>query len=81
MRNLKTAFIASATTMLLAVSGQSLAGSGEIKHGMADLNGDGMVTTDELLTYVELNFMKMDKNNDHMLDAKEWEDIFDRDHS
>lgn len=80
MKKLTTIGATVISAFLMTTSTQGLA-AGKIKHNMADLNGDGMVTTDELVTYVELNFMKMDKNNDHMLDEKEWEDIFDRDHS
>ena len=54
------------------------------KKSVADLNGDGMVSQAELTSFVEMHFLKMDKDNDHMLDAKEakeLEAIFDVDHS
>lgn len=56
---------------LLAASGSVHAGDG-MGHNAADFNRDGMVTEDELVTFVRMNFMKMDKNNDHMVDVSEW---------
>ena len=71
--------ILSTAGMMSLGMGTAVAGS---KHSVADFNGDGMVTSDELVTYVQMNFLKMDKNNDHMLDAieaAELEAIFDID--
>lgn len=61
--------------MYVAAASTAVAATG-MKHGVADLNSDGMVTADELVTYVEMNFLKMDKNNDHMLDNGEWDDFW-----
>lgn len=37
-----------------------------------DLNSDGKVTEAEILHVVKTHFMKMDKNNDHVVTTKEW---------
>ncbi len=71
--------ILSAAGMMTYGMGTAVAGS---SHSVADFNADGMVTSDELVTYVQMNFLKMDKDNDGMLSAKEaaeLEDIFDID--
>jgi len=71
--------IVSASAMMTLGMGTAVAGS---KHNVADFNHDGMVTSEELVTYVQMNFLKMDKDNDGMLSAKEaaeLEDLFDID--
>ena len=51
-----------------------MAGDKGMDHSMADYNKDGMVTEDELVTFVRVQFMTMDKNNDHMVESNEWND-------
>jgi len=68
-----------AAAMMTLGMGTAVADS---KHNVADFNGDGMITSEELVTYVQMNFLKMDKDNDGMLSAKEaaeLEEIFDID--
>lgn len=43
-----------------------------------DLNGDGMVSEGEIVTYVKMFFMKMDKDNDQMLSQAEWDTYHDQ---
>ena len=69
----------SMTGLINLSMGTAIADDKGIKHNVADLNYDGMVTSEELVTYVQINFLKMDKNNDQMLDTAEWDDIFDID--
>lgn len=61
--------------MTIGIASNAMAETG-MKHNVADLNKDGMVTTEELLAYVQVNFLKMDKNNDHMLEDKEWDEYW-----
>ena len=66
---------ASAMAGLLCLgAGASLAADGGMKHSAADFNKDGMVTEDELVIFVRMHFMTMDKNNDHMVESAEWND-------
>ena len=61
--------------MSIGVATTAVAATG-MKHNVADFNKDGMVTTEELVTYVQMNFLKMDLNNDKMLDGNEWDDLW-----
>jgi len=69
---------ASALTGLLCLgAGVAMAAADGMKHSAADFNKDGMVTEDELVIFVRMHFMTMDKNNDHMVESREWnEDWF-----
>lgn len=78
MKNNTSKLIAITAMMTLGL-GSAVAGS---KYNVADFNHDGMVTSEELVTYVQMNFLKMDKDSDGMLSAKEaaaLEEIFDID--
>lgn len=55
-------------------TGSAIAGSDGMTHNVADINKDGMVTSEELASFVQTHFLKMDKNNDHMVDNSEWEE-------
>jgi len=59
----------------LGMASNAIAESG-MKHSVADFNQDGMVTSEELITYVQINFLKIEKNNDQMLDGSEWDDLW-----
>ena len=64
----------SAMTGLMSLgTGAAMAADGGMKHSAADFNKDGMVTEDELVTFVRMHFMTMDRNNDHMVDSREWD--------
>ena len=76
MMNMKIGkmFAASVLAGLMCLgTGAAMAGDKGMKHSMADFNKDGMVTEDELVTFVRMHFMTMDKNNDHMVDSSEWD--------
>ena len=78
-RTAKLIAIVSAAGMMTLSMGTAVADG---KHNVADFNHDGMVSSEELVTYVQMNFLKMDKDGDGMLttrEAKELEDIFDID--
>ena len=52
------------------------------QHNVADLNNDGMVTSEEVVAYVQMNYSKINRNNNHTFNAKEaaeLEEIFDLD--
>lgn len=66
--------ITSLASLMCLGLGQAVAADNGMKHSAADFNADGMVTEDELVTFVRMHFMTMDRNNDHMVDAKEWND-------
>ena len=71
--------VTGAAAMMTLGMGTAVAGS---KYNVADFNHDGMVSSEELVTYVQMNFLKMDKDGDGMLTAREaaeLEDIFDID--
>ena len=53
-------------------TGVIIAADKGMEHSMADFNKDGMVTEAELVTFVRMHFMMMDKDNDHMVDKTEW---------
>ena len=55
-------------------TGVAMAAGDGMKHSAADFNRDGMVTENELVTFVRMHFMTMDRNNDHMVDSTEWND-------
>ena len=72
----RVGIMAVASLMCLGM-GPTVAASNGMKHSAADFNKDGMVTESELVTFVRMHFMTMDKNNDHMVDSNEWaEDWF-----
>jgi len=78
-RTAKLIAIVSAAGMMTLSMGTAIA---ESSHNVADFNGDGMITSEELVTYVQMNFLKMDKDNDGMLsvrEAAELKEIFDID--
>jgi len=50
-----------------------------MEHATADFNKDGMVAEDEMMTYCRMSFMKMDKNNNNMIEKKEWKHDWFRD--
>ena len=54
--------------------GATMAADKGMKQSAADFNRDGMVTEAELVTFVRMHFMTMDRNNDHMVDSTEWND-------
>jgi len=69
----------SAAGIMCLSAGTAVAGS---KHSVADLNSDGMVTSEEVVAYVQMNYWKIDKNNGHAFNAKEaaeLDEIFDID--
>lgn len=61
------------TGLMCLGAGAAMAGDDGMKHSAADFNKDGMVTEDELVTFVRMHFMTMDRNNDHMIDNNEWD--------
>ena len=79
MKNTKVNLIAvlSAAGMMTLGAGTAVAG-----HNVADLNNDGMVTSEEVVAYVQMNYSKININNNHTFNAKEaaeLEEIFDLD--
>lgn len=78
MRNKTSTLMAilSAAGIMSLSAGTAVAGS------VADLNSDGMVTPEEVVSYVQMNYSKINKNNSHTFNAKEaaeLEEIFDID--
>ncbi len=73
MKNVTTIITSTVAAMVCLGASSVMAADDGIKQSAADFNKDGMVTEDELLTFVRMNFMTMDKNNDHMVDAAEWD--------
>lgn len=68
-------FVMSGVAGLMSLgTAAAMAGDKGMEHSMADYNKDGMVTEDELVTFVRVQFMTMDKNNDHMVESREWND-------
>lgn len=68
--------ILSAAGIMSLSAGTAVAGS------VADINSDGMVTSEEVVAYVQMNYLKINKNNGHTLNAKEaaeLEELFDID--
>jgi len=79
MKNTKVNLIAvlSAAGMMTLGAGTAVAG-----HNVADINDDGHVTTEEVVAYVQMNFIKTNTNNGARLSAKEaaeLEEFFDID--
>lgn len=60
----------------------SLSAGTAVADSVADLNSDVMVTSEEVVAYVQMNYSKIDKNNGHAFNAKEaaeLEELFDID--
>ena len=74
MKNVTTIITATVAAMVCLGASSVMAADNGMKQSAADFNKDGMVTEDELVTFVRMNFMTMDKNNDHMVEATEWDD-------
>ena len=79
MKNTKVNLIAilSAAGMMTLGAGTAVAG-----HNVADINDDGNVTTEEVVAYVQMNFIKTNTNNGGRLSVKETaelEELFDID--
>ncbi len=52
------------------------------QYNVADLNNDGIVTSEEVVAYVQMNYSKINRSKNHTFNAKEaaeLEEIFDLD--
>jgi competence protein ComGC len=56
--------------ILSAVGIMSLSAGSAVAGSVADLNSDGMVTSEEVVAYVQMNYAKIN-NNGHAFNAKE----------
>jgi len=67
MKNIKVNLIAVLSTagMITLGAGTTVAG-----HSVADINDDGHVTTEKVVAYVQMNFIKTNTNNGGRLSAK-----------
>jgi len=74
MKDFTIILTATVAAMVCLGAGSVMAADDCMKQSAADFNKGGMVTEDELVTFVRMNFMIMDKNNDHMVEVAEWDD-------
>ena len=72
MKTVKKLLVSLVVGLMCLGTGVAMAADKGMGHSMADFNKDGMVTEAELVTFVRMHFMMMDKDNDHMVDKTEW---------
>ena len=72
----RLSFVASIMGALTMAAGSVYAAKDKpmmMDRNKVDLNGNGMVSEAEIVTYVRMFFIKMDKDNDQMLSQSEWD--------